>query len=84
MSAEPKANRLIAFLPLALFIALAGLFVWAMFGQRVDRHASALIGKPVPPDPVARYGRQNPRPRELQGARSYFERVCFMVRALPG
>ncbi len=49
MNAEPKANRLMAFLPLALFLALAGLFVWAMFGQRVDRHASALIGKPVPP-----------------------------------
>lgn len=49
MSAQPSANRLMAFLPLALFLALAGLFAWAMFGQRVDRHASALIGKPVPP-----------------------------------
>lgn len=48
MSAQPAANRLMAFLPLALFLALAGLFAWAMFGQRVDRHTSALIGKPVP------------------------------------
>lgn len=49
MSAQPKSNRLMAFLPLGLFVALAALFAWAMFGQRVDRHASALVGKPVPP-----------------------------------
>jgi cytochrome c biogenesis protein CcmG, thiol:disulfide interchange protein DsbE len=44
---EPKA-RLWAFLPVGLFLALAGLFMWAMFGQRVDKHASPLIGKPAP------------------------------------
>ncbi|MFN7674158.1 MAG: redoxin family protein, partial [bacterium] len=49
MSGQPKTNRLMAFLPLVLFLGLAGLFAWSMFGQRVDRHASALIGKPVPP-----------------------------------
>jgi cytochrome c biogenesis protein CcmG, thiol:disulfide interchange protein DsbE len=38
----------LAIVPFALFVALAGLFVWAMFGQRVDRHASPLIGKPTP------------------------------------
>ncbi len=49
MSTPPQSNRLMAFLPLALFLGLAGLFIWAIFGQRVDRHTSALIGKPVPP-----------------------------------
>ena len=46
-TAKPKRSWL-AFLPLVLFLGLGGLFVWAMFGQRVDRHASALVGKPVP------------------------------------
>jgi cytochrome c biogenesis protein CcmG, thiol:disulfide interchange protein DsbE len=41
-------GRLWALLPIALFLALAGLFVWAMFGQRVDKHLSALVGKPAP------------------------------------
>lgn len=45
---QPHSRRMWAFLPLSVFLALAGLFAWAMFGQRVDRHASALIGKPVP------------------------------------
>ncbi len=40
--------RVWAFLPLAFFVLLAGLFAWAVLGQRVDRHASALIGKPAP------------------------------------
>jgi cytochrome c biogenesis protein CcmG/thiol:disulfide interchange protein DsbE len=43
-----QRGRVWAFLPLIFFVALAGLFIWAMFGQRVDRHASALIGKPAP------------------------------------
>jgi cytochrome c biogenesis protein CcmG, thiol:disulfide interchange protein DsbE len=42
------SNWVWAFLPLGLFLGLAGLFVWAMFGNRVDRHTSALIGKPAP------------------------------------
>ncbi len=45
----PKTTRSwTAFLPIGLFMALIGLFVWAMFGQRVDRHASPLVGKPAP------------------------------------
>jgi cytochrome c biogenesis protein CcmG, thiol:disulfide interchange protein DsbE len=50
-TAVPEArssNWVWAFLPLGLFLGLAGLFVWAMFGNRVDRHTSALIGKPAP------------------------------------
>jgi cytochrome c biogenesis protein CcmG, thiol:disulfide interchange protein DsbE len=38
----------LALLPLIVFVALAGLFMWAMFGQRVDKKASALVGKPAP------------------------------------
>jgi cytochrome c biogenesis protein CcmG, thiol:disulfide interchange protein DsbE len=48
MSEVATKDRLWAFLPIGLFLALAGLFFWAMFGQRVDKHASALIGKPAP------------------------------------
>jgi cytochrome c biogenesis protein CcmG, thiol:disulfide interchange protein DsbE len=44
-----QARRtLLAFLPFVIFITLTGLFMWAMFGNRVDKHASPLIGKPVP------------------------------------
>jgi cytochrome c biogenesis protein CcmG, thiol:disulfide interchange protein DsbE len=46
---QPTKKRLsLTFVPLVIFVALAGLFVWAMFGQRVDKHASPLIGKPSP------------------------------------
>jgi cytochrome c biogenesis protein CcmG, thiol:disulfide interchange protein DsbE len=48
MSDAMTKGRLWAFLPVGLFVALAGLFMWAMFGQRVDKHASPLIGKPAP------------------------------------
>jgi cytochrome c biogenesis protein CcmG, thiol:disulfide interchange protein DsbE len=41
-------RHILAILPFVVFITLAGLFMWAMFGNRVDRHASPLIGKPVP------------------------------------
>jgi cytochrome c biogenesis protein CcmG, thiol:disulfide interchange protein DsbE len=41
--------RIWAFAPLVVFLALAGLAAWGMFGSRVDRHESPLIGKPVPP-----------------------------------
>lgn len=44
----PRA-RIWAFAPLVAFLALAGLAAWGMFGGRVDRHESPLIGKPVPP-----------------------------------
>lgn len=37
-----------AFLPLGLFLGLAGLFAWGMWGGRVDRTESALIGQPAP------------------------------------
>jgi cytochrome c biogenesis protein CcmG/thiol:disulfide interchange protein DsbE len=40
--------RLWALAPLAAFLALAGLAAWGMFGARVDRHASPLVGKPAP------------------------------------
>jgi cytochrome c biogenesis protein CcmG, thiol:disulfide interchange protein DsbE len=48
MTAATRKGINLAIVPFALFVALAGLFVWAMFGQRVDRHASPLIGKPAP------------------------------------
>jgi cytochrome c biogenesis protein CcmG, thiol:disulfide interchange protein DsbE len=44
---EP-ASRLWALVPIGLFFGLIALFAWAMFGQRVDRHASPLIGKTAP------------------------------------
>jgi cytochrome c biogenesis protein CcmG, thiol:disulfide interchange protein DsbE len=47
-SASKRPVAWAAFVPIALFLALAGLFVWAMFGSRVDRHASPLIDKPTP------------------------------------
>lgn len=47
-SSHTPKSRMWALLPIGLFIALAGLFMWAMFGQRVDKHASPLIGKPAP------------------------------------
>jgi cytochrome c biogenesis protein CcmG, thiol:disulfide interchange protein DsbE len=48
MKAAASTGRLWALLPIGLFAALAGLFSWAMFGQRVDKHISPLIGKPAP------------------------------------
>ena len=48
MSETISKGRLWALLPVGLFLGLAGLFMWAMFGQRVDKHASPLIGKPAP------------------------------------
>jgi cytochrome c biogenesis protein CcmG, thiol:disulfide interchange protein DsbE len=48
MSQTSAKRPLASFLPLAIFLALAGLFVWAMFGQRVDKKASPLIGKQSP------------------------------------
>jgi cytochrome c biogenesis protein CcmG, thiol:disulfide interchange protein DsbE len=48
MIAPAKKGVSLAYLPLVLFLALAGLFIWAMFGQRVDKHASPLVGKPSP------------------------------------
>lgn len=48
MTKPASKGRLWALLPIGLFVALAGLFMWAMFGQRVDKHASPLIGKPAP------------------------------------
>jgi cytochrome c biogenesis protein CcmG, thiol:disulfide interchange protein DsbE len=48
MSSTATKGHLWALLPIGLFVALAGLFMWAMFGQRVDKHASPLIGKPAP------------------------------------
>jgi cytochrome c biogenesis protein CcmG, thiol:disulfide interchange protein DsbE len=48
MSRPDTKGRLWAFLPVSLFLALAGLFMWAMFGQRVDKHASPLVGRPAP------------------------------------
>ncbi len=48
MTKRPSTSRLWAIVPIGLFLALAGLFMWAMFGQRVDKHASPLIGKPAP------------------------------------
>jgi cytochrome c biogenesis protein CcmG, thiol:disulfide interchange protein DsbE len=48
MTTVEKKGFSLAFVPLGLFVALGGLFMWAMFGQRVDRHASPLIGKTAP------------------------------------
>lgn len=47
ISSKP-ATSWMPFVPLLAFMVLTGLFVWAMFGNRVDRNASALIGKPAP------------------------------------
>jgi cytochrome c biogenesis protein CcmG, thiol:disulfide interchange protein DsbE len=44
-----KGARAWALLPLGLFLALGGLFAWGMFGSRVDRHASPLVGTQAPP-----------------------------------
>lgn len=41
--------RFWAIAPLALFVLLGGLFAWGMLGQRVDRHASPLVGTQAPP-----------------------------------
>ena len=48
MTTAVSKSRVWALLPVGLFVALAGLFMWAMFGQRVDKHASPLIGKSAP------------------------------------
>lgn len=45
---KDQANRWMAFVPIGIFLGLACLFLWAMYGNRVDRHTSALIGKPTP------------------------------------
>jgi cytochrome c biogenesis protein CcmG, thiol:disulfide interchange protein DsbE len=47
-ASEKPPSRFWSFLPLALFLGLAGLFAWGMWGGRVDRTASALIGQPAP------------------------------------
>lgn len=43
-----KGSRLWALLPLGVFMALATLAAWGMFGARVDRHATPLVGQPAP------------------------------------
>lgn len=48
MTEAAKKSANLAFVPLLIFLALAGLFLWAMFGQRVDKKTSALLGKPAP------------------------------------
>jgi cytochrome c biogenesis protein CcmG, thiol:disulfide interchange protein DsbE len=48
MSETGQKSANMAFIPLLVFLALSGLFMWAMFGQRVDKKASALVGKPAP------------------------------------
>lgn len=48
MTETHRKGRMWALLPIGLFMALAGLFTWAMFGQRIDKHASALVGRPAP------------------------------------
>jgi cytochrome c biogenesis protein CcmG/thiol:disulfide interchange protein DsbE len=48
-SGKGGGARVWALAPLALFVALGGLFAWGMFGQRVDRHASPLVGTVAPP-----------------------------------
>jgi cytochrome c biogenesis protein CcmG, thiol:disulfide interchange protein DsbE len=41
-------KRVWALLPVALFIALGGLGVWGVLGQRAAKFESQLIGKPAP------------------------------------
>lgn len=41
-------KKLFALLPIALFAGLIGLGLWGLLGQRPDRHASPLVGKPAP------------------------------------
>ena len=45
---NPSRRRGMAFLPLLLFAALAGLFWYALHGGDPSRLPSAMIGKPVP------------------------------------
>ncbi len=48
MSADPPRSRLLAALPLAAFLALGGLFLFALFSGDPSKLPSALIGRPVP------------------------------------
>jgi cytochrome c biogenesis protein CcmG, thiol:disulfide interchange protein DsbE len=47
-AATPKTRKLIAFLPLALFVALAALFFLRLGGGDPSRVPSVLIGRPAP------------------------------------
>ena len=38
----------IAFLPFLVFVAIGAMFVYGMWGKRVDKNISPLIGKPLP------------------------------------
>ena len=46
--AEPTRRSLLVFVPLVLFLALAGLFLLRLFAGDASRLPSAMIGKPVP------------------------------------
>lgn len=43
-----KKLNLFAFIPLAIFIAIGAMFLWGMYGKRVSKDESPLIGKPLP------------------------------------
>ncbi len=43
-----KKINLFAFIPLAIFIAIGAMFLWGMYGKRVSKDESPLIGKPLP------------------------------------
>lgn len=47
-SPAPSPRRWIYFLPLAIFLGLAGIFALQLFGGDPSRLPSALIGKPIP------------------------------------
>jgi len=48
----PKGRRLIVLLPLILFLALAGLFLFRLGAGDPSKLPSALIGRPVPDTPL--------------------------------
>jgi cytochrome c biogenesis protein CcmG/thiol:disulfide interchange protein DsbE len=51
-AAAPKGRRLIVLLPLILFLALAGLFLFRLGAGDPSKLPSALIGRPVPDTPL--------------------------------
>jgi cytochrome c biogenesis protein CcmG/thiol:disulfide interchange protein DsbE len=51
-TAAPKGRRLIVLLPLILFLALAGLFLFRLGAGDPSKLPSALIGRPVPDTPL--------------------------------
>lgn len=48
MTNEAKKLNPLAFLPFVIFIGFGLMFAWGMWGKRIDKDKSPLIGKPIP------------------------------------